>query len=168
MTLLSRKTDYALLILLHLHQNPEGGCAREIADRFHLSRAFVANILKELCNKGFVTSHRGVKGGYILQRAPEETHFSDLISSLDETFRLAECNHTVPDDGCQLVHSCPLKGPMAEIHARILKLLSTISLADIFGRVATGSELLKLSLPAAIEITDLAPVFASSAEVLAE
>ena len=68
MTLLSRKADYALLILSHLHRRPEGATARAIADKFELSRAFVANILKELCNKGFVVSHRGVKGGYSLGR----------------------------------------------------------------------------------------------------
>ena len=63
MTLLSRKTDYALLILWYLHGHPTGGCARTIAEHFGLSRAFVANILKELCQKGFVGSHRGVNGG---------------------------------------------------------------------------------------------------------
>src|SRR5262249_10900897 len=45
MTLMSRKVDYALLILCHLHRLPAGACAREIATRFRLSRAFVANIL---------------------------------------------------------------------------------------------------------------------------
>src|SRR5215204_1758076 len=53
-TLLSKKTDYALLILSHLHDRPEGDSAREIADRFGLSKAFLANILKELCQKGFL------------------------------------------------------------------------------------------------------------------
>src|SRR5205807_8446173 len=65
MTLLTRKVDYAILVLSYLHHHPEGGCAPEIADGYSLSRAFVANILKELCHKGFVTSHRGVKGGYV-------------------------------------------------------------------------------------------------------
>ena len=45
MTLMSRKVDYALLILSFLDQKAEGGCAREIADRYGLSKGFVANIL---------------------------------------------------------------------------------------------------------------------------
>src|SRR5438128_1318333 len=111
MALLSRKTDYALLILLHLHQKREGASAREIADNFHLSRAFVANILKELCQKGFVASHRGVKGGYALARPAEEVRLVELIESLDDPFRFAMCNTSVPDDGCSLFHACPLAGP---------------------------------------------------------
>ena len=150
MALLSRKTDYALLILLHLHQRSGGGCAREIADRFHLSRAFVANILKELCQKGFVASHRGVKGGYALNRPAARITLGELIDSLDDVFRFAECNQAVPDDGCSLVHLCPLKGPVAEIHLRIREVLNALTLADVFNRTDVTSyspmELLPLTL----------------------
>lgn len=132
MALMSRKTDYALLILLHLHQHSEGGCAREIADRFQLSRSFVANILKELCQKGFVTSHRGVKGGYVLSRPATQITLAELIEALDDVFRFAECNQPSPDDGCSLVHLCPLRGPVAEIHQRIHEVLSALTLADVF------------------------------------
>ena len=148
MALLSRKTDYALLILQYLHQKAEGGCAREIADRFELSRAFVANILKELCQKGFVESHRGVKGGYVMARPADEVNLAELIEALDDSFRLAECNQPSPDDGCSVFHLCPLKGPIAEIHERIREVLVNLSLADLFDRqCAAHAELLNLKLP---------------------
>src|SRR5262245_55515037 len=67
-TLLSRKADYALLILSYLYQHKTGGTARAIAEQFDLPRHFVANILNGLCQQEFVTSHRGVKGGYPLAR----------------------------------------------------------------------------------------------------
>ena len=62
------------------------GSAREIAARFELSRAFVANILKLLCGKGFVTSHRGVKGGYVLERPADEVTLAELMDALDDSF----------------------------------------------------------------------------------
>src|SRR5438093_3607463 len=96
MTLMSRKVDYALLILAYLDRKTEGGCAREIADRYELSKGFVANILKELCHKGFVASHRGVNGGYVMRRPAEEISLADLMEALDEAFHLAEC--TRPGD----------------------------------------------------------------------
>jgi Rrf2 family protein len=92
MTLLSRKADYALLILSHLYQKPEGGNARAIAEKFGLSRSFVANILKELCQKGFVDSHRGVKGGYALARPAHTISLAELLESLEDGFRLTMCN----------------------------------------------------------------------------
>jgi Rrf2 family protein len=147
MALLSRKTDYALLILQYLHERPNGGCAREIADRFQISRAFVANILKELCHKGFVSSHRGVKGGYVLQRPAEEVPLVELIESLEDPFRFAECNQPFEDDGCHLMHICPVKGPIAEIHQRIRDMLSRLTLADIFRVPETVPALISVTVP---------------------
>ena len=85
MTLMSRKVDYALLILSFLERKREGGCAREVADRFGLNKGFVANILKLLCRKGFVASHRGVKGGYVLRRAAEAVNLAELMEALSRT-----------------------------------------------------------------------------------
>ena len=132
MTLMSRKADYALLILSYLHQHPRGGSAREVAARFRLSRAFVANILKDLCHRGFVTSHRGVKGGYVLQRPAEDVSLGELIEALDDAFRLAECNQVAPHEGCGLVDVCPVKGPIAAVHDRIRGFLQEVTLAELF------------------------------------
>ncbi len=136
MTLLSRKTDYALLILSYLHAHGDGGCARTIAEHFGLSRAFVANILKELCQKGFVVSHRGVKGGYVLQRPADEITLAELLESLEDGFRLANCNdfghQLVTEDECSMLNTCPIKRPIGELHRRILDTLRTVSLLEIF------------------------------------
>src|SRR5438876_12299057 len=87
MTLLSRKADYALLILAFLYERPEGANARIIADRYGLSRSFVANILKELAGKGFLTSHRGVKGGYTLLRSVKEITLANLLDAIDANLK---------------------------------------------------------------------------------
>jgi Rrf2 family protein len=129
MSLFSRKVDYALLILSHLHQKREGGCAREIADRYGLSKGFVANILKELCANGLVTSHRGVKGGYALRRPAEEVRLADLIDTLDGPFRLAECTGV---DVCAQSGACPVKHAVADVHDRILAVLREVTLAELF------------------------------------
>ncbi len=138
MTLLPRKVDYALLILWYLHHRPEGACARTIALRFRLSPAFVANILKELCQKQFVASQRGVKGGYRLQRPAAELALADLMEALDDTFQLTECCTPEPDQGCTVHGICPVKGPVAEVHRRIRELLRNVTLAELF--TLTGAE----------------------------
>lgn len=131
MTLLSRKADYALLILQYLHAEQSGN-AREIAEKFGLSRAFVANILKELGTKGFVHSTRGVKGGYSLARASATITLAELIEALEEGFKLTVCNDTTPSGGCEVAHMCPVRAPMTEIHKRIMDMLRGVTLADVF------------------------------------
>lgn len=133
-TLLSKKTDYALLILSHLAQRSEGGSAREIAERFGLSKAFLANILKELCQKGFLVSHRGVKGGYSLQRPTTDVTLAELFEAMEDGLKLTSCadqNEQEPHE-CAIHRMCPIRGPLNEIHRRLLEAFRGVSLAEIF------------------------------------
>ena len=133
MTLLSRKADYALLILSHLNQRAEGGNAREIAEQFNLSRPFVANILKELCHLGYVVSHRGVKGGYTLHPSTAAVSFARLLETIEDGFRLTVCSPELPhNDDCGLEHSCPVKGPLGKIHTKIMDVLRGVTLGELF------------------------------------
>ena len=132
MTLLSRKADYALLILSHLYQHRGGDNAREIAERFGLSRPFVANILKELCHSGFVASHRGVKGGYALLPAATTATLAELLTAIDDEFRLTLCSTPDAHDHCSLEVGCPVKSPLTEIHRRLMTVLRGMTLAELF------------------------------------
>jgi len=131
MPLLSRKADYALVILSYLHHRSGGGCARVIAERFSLSRPFCANILKLLAHKGLVRSQRGKGGGYVLARPASEVCLCELLEALDEPFYLAECNR-VEAEACPVARTCPVRGPIGELHRRIRELLNTVTLAELF------------------------------------
>lgn len=131
MSLMSRKVDYALLVFAYLDQRREGGCAREIAGRFGLNRGFLANILKELCRAGYLASHRGVKGGYVLRRPLEQATLAELMDALDEPFHLAECTQSPSNGQCGLLAVCPVKGVIAEVHGRIRDVLRGVTLADV-------------------------------------
>ena len=149
MTLLSRKADYALLILSYLHQKQVGGTARAIAEKFGISRPFVANILKELCQHGFVQSHRGVKGGYALARNTASITLAELLETIEEGLRLTICNTSAhhEHESCSIMGVCTLKGPIAEVHQRLLEVLRGVTLADLFdpsGRLPQPSDLYAL------------------------
>lgn len=144
MTLLSRKADYALLILSYLHQHKTGGTARAIAEQFDLPRHFVANILKELCQKEFVTSHRGVKGGYSLARDAANISLAELLEAVEEGFRLTVCSHSEDEEhteACSHAGTCTVKGPMAEVHQRLIGVLRGVMLTELFDPKAAPSAL---------------------------
>jgi Rrf2 family transcriptional regulator, cysteine metabolism repressor len=150
-TLLSRKADYALLILSYLHQKQVGGTARAIAEKFGISRAFVANILKELCQNGFVQSHRGVKGGYALARNASSITLAEVLETIEDGFRLTICNTGTnhEHENCSIMGVCTFKGPIAEVHHRLLEVLRGVTLADLFdpsGKLPQPSELYALPL----------------------
>jgi Rrf2 family protein len=139
---MSRKVDYAILILAHLHQRETGACAREIADHYGLGRPFVANILKELCQHHLVTSHRGIKGGYLLQRPADQINLCELIEALDGAFHLTECTRerdpdtllAGPESACCYSAVCPVREPIAEVHGRIRELLRGVTIAQLVRR----------------------------------
>ena len=155
MTLLSRKADYALLVLWFLHDRAAGGNARAIAERFGLSRPFVANILKELCQRGFLTSTRGVNGGYALRRPLGAVTLAELLDAVGEGFRLTVCSPHAdggdPAGPCDLEAGCPVRGPLAEIHQRIVGVLAGVTLAELFRPDGTARHLLPLTLRPAPE-----------------
>src|SRR6186713_706963 len=125
MALLSRKVDYALLILSYLHHRPDGGSARLIAEQFGLKKAFAANVLKRLCRGGLVRSQRGIHGGYVLGRPADRIVLSDLLDLMDESFHLADCGR------CELESRCPVQSAIAEVDARIRRVLSDVTLAEL-------------------------------------
>jgi Rrf2 family protein len=133
MALLSRKADYALLILAYLHHRPGGGCAREIAARFGLKPAFAANVLKLLCRRGLVKSHRGIHGGYALAKPAREIALSELLDQLGEPFHLADCNRGPGPSPCSLEDVCPVRGAIAEVDRRIREVLRAVTLAELVG-----------------------------------
>jgi len=140
-TLVSKKTDYALLILAHLADRAGGDSAREIADRYGLSKAFLANIMKELCQKGFLTSHRGVKGGYSLSRPADRISLAELLEALEDGWKLTTCTGQQDHDehDCTVHNMCPIRGPLNEIHRAIVGVLRNVTLADVLRKAAPAA-----------------------------
>jgi Rrf2 family protein len=151
MTFLSRKADYALLILYFLSKRASGASSREIADSFKLGRPFLANILKNLCQAGLVISQRGVNGGYTIAREPGEIRLTEVLDALTESFKLNECNHNSADLGntaenhCAVIGMCPIRQGMESLHERILGMLSDVRLSELFAP-APGLRLIDLNI----------------------
>lgn len=169
MTLLSRKADYALLILAYLQNHSDGGNARAIAEAYGLSRPFVANILKELCHKGFVASHRGVKGGYAILRPMISVTLSELLESIDEGFRLTLCSNGHDDqpsgEVCSFESNCTIKGPLAEVHRRLMDVLRSTTIAEILKPATVIEPNLRPLLPLEMSSVCSTPVHQSPAPV---
>src|SRR4029078_13551088 len=78
---ISAKTDYALRAAIELASldstNPVKG--EQIATAQGIPLRFLENILGDLRNAGVVESRRGVEGGYLLARPPEESALGGVV-----------------------------------------------------------------------------------------
>ena len=91
---LSNKGLYGIKALYELARNygAEPINIREISKRHGLPVPFLEHVLRQLKLEGLVISHRGVNGGYVLSRPPEEITIGDAIRALDGPIALCECH----------------------------------------------------------------------------
>ena len=82
----STRGDYAsrALLSLALHAEESGPTSvRDIAERTGLPQPYLEQILLALKGAGIVRSKRGVGGGYVLARAPEQISLYDIMKVVD-------------------------------------------------------------------------------------
>src|SRR3954464_14710534 len=82
----STRGDYAsrALLSLALHADGQGPTSvRDIAERTGLPQPYLEQILLALKGAGLVRSKRGVGGGYVLARSPEDITLGQIVSAVD-------------------------------------------------------------------------------------
>ncbi|MEC8980187.1 MAG: Rrf2 family transcriptional regulator [SAR324 cluster bacterium] len=126
---LSKKTDYAIILLTHLGEQESPVSAQEVATFYKLPYPMVANILKQLVSSGLIESTRGQRGGYVLARSTEEINLSEIIRITDSTFELVECVHD--EDLCKVHQCCPTRRPLIALHQKIKQFVEETTLAAI-------------------------------------
>ena len=78
----STRGDYAsrALLSLALHDDDGPTSVRDIAERTGLPQPYLEQILLALKGAGLVRSKRGVGGGYVLARAPEDILLAQIVA----------------------------------------------------------------------------------------
>ena len=107
----STRGDYACraLLSLALHQDEAGPTSvRDIAERTALPQPYLEQILLALKGAGLVRSKRGVGGGYVLARAPEDILLSEILSAVDGPITLGDFGEPHQDGACDHEGQCVL------------------------------------------------------------
>ena len=126
---LSKKTDYAIILLTHLGEFNAPVSAQKIAAHYKLPYPMVANILKILVSSGLIKSIRGQRGGYVLAKPAEKIILSEIIKVTDNPFTLVECVDDVAL--CKVQECCPTKLTLIALHRKIQRVIEETTLASI-------------------------------------
>ncbi len=131
---ISRLTDYGIVLLTHMAAEPDRvHNATEVAGEAHLPLPTVSKLLRLLTKEGLLESHRGVKGGYGLARAPEQISVGAIIRALEGPIAITTCTTDSPGD-CEHESLCPVRGHWHLINLAIRQALDSITLADMAAR----------------------------------
>jgi Rrf2 family iron-sulfur cluster assembly transcriptional regulator len=92
-----------------MHANDTGPTSvRDIATRTALPQPYLEQILLVLKGAGLVKAKRGVGGGYILARPPEEILLSEIIAAADGPITLGDFGQPHQDGSCNHEGHCVL------------------------------------------------------------
>jgi Rrf2 family nitric oxide-sensitive transcriptional repressor len=138
---LTRHTDYALRVLIHLTVTPAGRATiPEIADTYGLSRNHLMKVVHHLGQGGFVDTQRGRGGGFTLARAPDMIRIGAVIRHTEPDMNMADCAT------CAIRPACGLSGILKAATAAFMAVLDQHSLADA-ARDRAGLAALIAALP---------------------
>ncbi|HEY1465792.1 MAG TPA: Rrf2 family transcriptional regulator, partial [Acidimicrobiales bacterium] len=107
----STRGDYAsrALLSLALHTTTDGPTAvRDIAERTGLPQPYLEQILLALKGAGLVRSKRGVGGGYVLARSPDEITLSQIVSAVDGPIVAGDFGEPHANGACDHEGQCVL------------------------------------------------------------
>jgi Rrf2 family protein len=134
MLALTKKTEYALIALCHLARaQSDIVSARDISERHAVRLPLMMNVLKSLSQNGLLHSVRGANGGYRLAVPVDRVSLARVVEAIEGPVRLVRCV-THSDDGhshCELVSTCPVRGPVVKIHHHLERFLESLTVADV-------------------------------------
>jgi Rrf2 family nitric oxide-sensitive transcriptional repressor len=125
---LTRYTDFAMRVLIHLASHDEASSIAQIAKRYDISHNHLMKIVQDLGRAGFIATSRGRFGGIRLGRPANKINVGDVIRHTEEGFDLVDCN------SCLIAGACGLPSVLHEATSAFLAVLDRYSLADIASR----------------------------------
>jgi FeS assembly SUF system regulator len=135
---LTKQTDYGIVLMTHLAGAPgQQFSAPELAAELQVPLPMASKILKLLARDGLLHSHRGVKGGYSLQRPPEEISMAGIIAALEGPIAMTECIEEARADthaflgDCSREPFCAVRGNWQVINRAVERALQGIKLSEM-------------------------------------
>jgi Rrf2 family protein len=136
---LTVRGEYALraLIVLGLNYDQSVVQIQTISKLQNIPKRFLEQILNELKSAGIVESRRGVAGGYRLRLPPDKVTLAEVIRYIEGPLAPVSCvserfyeRCTCPDES-----NCGIRSVMKDVREAIVKILESVTLAQLCERV---------------------------------
>ena len=141
----SQKCEYALRAVFELSRRPGEGPVRtsEIAESQAIPAKFLALILRELKQGGFVDSRRGKRGGYLLLGRPDRVTVGEIIRFVDGPVAPVRCVAGSDPPDCPLYGSCAFTGMWSRARDAVNEVFDNTTFQDLIdeGLSAGGQQI---------------------------
>ena len=133
---ITKEADYGIMLLVCMAGRPQGEIhtARQAAEWTGLPLPMVSKILRTLAREKILASHRGVSGGYSLNRSPDTTSVAEVIRALEGPISMVQCGS---DPGaCEQEAVCPTRINWNRISHEVERALDRVLISEMVGSSA--------------------------------
>jgi len=130
---ISRKVEYALIVLQHLSHQPQGQLTtvKEICELYRAPFEVVAKVMQQLANRKMLKSEQGAHGGYLVQCDLSKYSFFDLVQMIEGPVGVVRCLHKSQAQECELYSSCNIVSPVSFLNERLVQFYKDLSLTEL-------------------------------------
>jgi Rrf2 family nitric oxide-sensitive transcriptional repressor len=126
---LTRYTDYAMRVLLHLAARDDGlASIGEIAKLYNISQNHLMKVVQDLGKAGFLRTVRGRGGGVALARPAGQIVIGQVVRQTEDGFQLVDCGN------CLIAPACTLPRVLNEATAAFIAVLDKYTIADLLDK----------------------------------
>lgn len=130
--LLTKKSEYALLSLIAIAKSNEPKNVDELSKELNISKSFLAKIMQNLAKQNLVISHRGVNGGFALNKSWENITILEIVVAAEEkTPSVFECSPSPDNCPNQVAMLCTIWPLLNNLQLKINDFLEKLTLKDI-------------------------------------
>ncbi|WP_022850221.1 RrF2 family transcriptional regulator [Limisalsivibrio acetivorans] len=129
----TRASDYAIRSLIHIAKKPEGTVfmRSELSKACDVPDSFLGKILQNLAKAEILSSERGKKGGFKLNKSTQSVTAYDIVKAIEGELNLNEC--IFDDNFCNMVNSCSAHVMWRDIQTKLVDELKSYTLKDLAG-----------------------------------
>ena len=137
--MISQTAEYALRAVVYLAMNPGNAfTTQQIAHTTKVPSAYLSKVLKSLVRAGVVQSQRGLGGGFVLTKPPEQINILEVLNAVDPIQRIRTCPLGLKAHGTVL---CALHKRLDDATAIIEQTFSDTTIAEILARPTASTPL---------------------------
>jgi Rrf2 family protein len=140
---ISKKSEYALRALVAIVRSNRSAQIHELSQREKIPVKFLEQILLSLKNAGYLTSKRGVGGGYALRVEPSRITVGEIIRLFDGPLAPVPCAAVQPGETCTCPDpgACVLRIFMTGVREELSALFDHRTIEDMLRLAPDGSSL---------------------------
>lgn len=138
--MISKKTKYALMAMIHLAKKYDKGpiLIADLAREERIPKKFLELILLTLKNNGILQSKKGKGGGYYLGKPPRAISMGSVIRILEGPLAPVPCvseTAYAKCEECDNEQACGIRIVMKDVRDAMAKILDNTTLADVLERI---------------------------------